>query len=62
MPKPNDVKLYGKASAAQYLGVSEVWLEQLVRGLRTVGNETVLNRPRMKLSTKGESHDHALEL
>lgn len=34
MPKSKDVTLYGKASAALYLGVSEVWLEKLVkRGL-----------------------------
>jgi hypothetical protein len=26
-----DVQLYGKASAAAYLGISEAWLEQLVR-------------------------------
>lgn len=26
-----DVKLYGKASAAEYLGLSEVYVEQLVR-------------------------------
>lgn len=28
---PRDVTLYGKASAAVYLGVSEVWIEKLVK-------------------------------
>lgn len=30
MPKPKDVVLYGKTSAAAYLGISKIWLEQLV--------------------------------
>lgn len=32
MKRPkDDCILYGKASAARYLGVSEVWIEQLVK-------------------------------